>query len=142
MGKINKVSFAHQASLLKSRFPNSKVNVERDQKITWEATLQPTPLSNIYRVKVIYAKDQYPKSFVVNPKPLKLVKGENVLPHVYNTNKQQLCLFYPDGKEWNTSKLLVRTIVPWISEWLYYYELWLGTGEWLGGGTKHKKSNK
>jgi hypothetical protein len=30
--------------------------------------------------------------------------------------------------------LLAYTVVPWISEWLLYYELWLFTGEWTGGG--------
>jgi hypothetical protein len=30
---------------------------------------------------------------------------------------------------------LAMTVIPWISEWLYFYELWLVTGEWLGGGT-------
>jgi hypothetical protein len=25
-------------------------------------------------------------------------------------------------------------IVPWISLWLFFYETWLITGEWLGGG--------
>ena len=27
-----------------------------------------------------------------------------------------------------------NTIVPWIADWLYYYEVWLFTGEWEGGG--------
>jgi hypothetical protein len=31
--------------------------------------------------------------------------------------------------------LLAYTVVPWTSEWLVFYELWLITGEWLGGGT-------
>ncbi|MYD87819.1 MAG: hypothetical protein F4018_15215 [Acidobacteria bacterium] len=26
-------------------------------------------------------------------------------------------------------------IVPWTSEWLACYEIWLATGKWLGGGT-------
>ena len=26
------------------------------------------------------------------------------------------------------------TIIPWTSEWLYYYEIWLINGDWLGGG--------
>lgn len=29
--------------------------------------------------------------------------------------------------------LLVETIVPWTSEWLYFYEIWLVTGEWYAG---------
>ncbi|MDY0295864.1 MAG: hypothetical protein RB296_00975 [Acidobacteriota bacterium] len=30
--------------------------------------------------------------------------------------------------------IIAKTIVPWASEWLIFYELWLATGEWLGGG--------
>lgn len=36
--------------------------------------------------------------------------------------------------EFNVYKLLADTIIPWTVEWLYFYELWLATGEWLGGG--------
>lgn len=30
--------------------------------------------------------------------------------------------------------LLVDTIVPWSSEWLFHYEMWKGTGIWFGDG--------
>jgi hypothetical protein len=30
--------------------------------------------------------------------------------------------------------LLADSIVPWASEWLFFYEFWLVTGEWDGGG--------
>jgi hypothetical protein len=34
--------------------------------------------------------------------------------------------------------LLADTILPWTSEWLFYYELWSVNGyEWLGGGIEH-----
>ena len=29
---------------------------------------------------------------------------------------------------------IADTIVPWTAEWLVYYEIWLMTGEWYGGG--------
>ena len=30
---------------------------------------------------------------------------------------------------------IADTIIPWTSEWLFFYELWLATGgEWLGEG--------
>ncbi len=128
-----------QLNSLKSRFPNAEYSFERGKIITWKAILQPSPLSNQYQVKMIYERGKYPKAFVLDPKPLKLFKGEILLPHVYSTKEQQLCLFYPDGKEWHGGKLLIRTIIPWISEWLYFYELWLSCGIWLGGGTVHKK---
>ena len=37
-------------------------------------------------------------------------------------------------REFTTYKFLSKTIVPWTVEWLYFYELWLATGEWYGGG--------
>ncbi|MFG1635413.1 hypothetical protein ACGFKX_11315 [Pseudonocardia alni] len=45
------------------------------------------------------------------------------------------CLYY--GDEWNDTKLLASTILPWASEWLQFYELWHATGVWLGGGVPH-----
>lgn len=137
MTRLKKISFSQQVNLLRNRFPESKIHLVRDKKITWEGILQPTPLSGSYHVSMIYQKDEYPKVFVISPKPLNRARSEESLPHVYDNEKQQLCLFYPDGKEWNAGKLLIRTIIPWTCEWLYYYELWLGTGEWLGGGTVH-----
>jgi hypothetical protein len=29
---------------------------------------------------------------------------------------------------------MANSIVPWASEWLFFYEMWLITGEWDGGG--------
>ena len=52
------------------------------------------------------------------------------LPHVYGSDT--LCLCYPC--EWDSTKLIARTLVPWASEWLLYYEFWRATGMWLGGG--------
>jgi hypothetical protein len=30
--------------------------------------------------------------------------------------------------------LLSQTILPWASEWLFYYELWLASDTWFGDG--------
>ncbi len=29
---------------------------------------------------------------------------------------------------------IATTVIPWLLEWLVYYEAWQATGEWLGGG--------
>lgn len=34
---------------------------------------------------------------------------------------------------------LADTIVVWASEWLFFYESWLLTGDWLGGGHEPRK---
>ena len=36
--------------------------------------------------------------------------------------------------EFNYSLRIIDTIIPWTQEWLYFYEIWLLTGEWRGGG--------
>jgi hypothetical protein len=45
-----------------------------------------------------------------------------------------LCLFL-GNREWHVSIPIADTLVPWASEWLLFYELWLATGgPWLGEG--------
>ena len=85
----------------------------------------------------VFMKRNAPKIYVVRPEKLRLATGQDKLPHVFSTPEQQICLFYPGFKEWLPSNLLARTIVPWASEWLMFYELWLITGEWLVGGIDH-----
>lgn len=96
----------------------------------------PTPLSIEYTLKVVFEPDQkIPFSvYVINPKPLKLAEGAIRLEHVYDNQKQRLCLYHPKKRQWDRSMLLSETVIPWAVEWLYFYEIWLCTGEWLGGG--------
>lgn len=30
--------------------------------------------------------------------------------------------------------VIANTIVHWAVEWMYYYEIWVSTGKWMGGG--------
>jgi hypothetical protein len=61
---------------------------------------------------------------------LRLHSESKVLPHTYSDDT--LCLHL--GGQWRPTMLIAQTTVPWISEWLYYYEIWLVTGQWHGGG--------
>ena len=76
--------------------------------------------------------------FPVRPKIGRLSNGKKV-PHMYKDGS--LCLFYPKYCEWNYTDSWAETLVPWACLWLYFYELWLQTGEWLGGGI-HCGNNK
>ena len=66
--------------------------------------------------------------FVLNP-PLMTRPAEEI-PHRFHDGS--LCLHYHG--EWSSRHSIAATTVPWTVTWLYYYELWLATGEWLGGG--------
>jgi len=70
----------------------------------------------------------------------RITRWRAIVPHTYIGDC--LCLYYPDYDEWTSAMYIAETIVPWISLWLMYYEAWLATGEWLGGGIKHESREK
>ena len=95
----------------------------------------PTELCQSYTVKLKYKLGKAPQVNILKPE---LIEPEGrSLPHTYPGKR--LCLYYPGIGVWREDMLLAETIVPWISEWLYYYEIWLVTGEWYGGGIHPQK---
>jgi hypothetical protein len=102
--------------------------VGRD-KLHWIFTLQPTPLSLTYTLALTYEGGVgRPVVRVLDP-PLERPDGEG-LPHVFEDDV--LCLYYDEFD--GTRSLIADVVVPWVSEWLFHYELWLTTKEWHGGG--------
>lgn len=104
----------------------TSVTIKRG-RVRWQGQLKPTPLSESYTLRIDYALPHRPAVTVVSPH-LNVPTGQ--LPHVFDDGR--LCLCYP--WQWDSSKLIARTLVPWASEWLLHYELWTVTGEWHGGG--------
>lgn len=127
--KRKTISLAVQAGHLGKHFPSS-ISIMRRSKLTWIGNLCPSPLSGEYKVRLTYKLDESPDIDVLEPK-LEERDGKRP-PHLYP--KDRLCLYLPRMNEWNSDMLLVETIVPWASEWLMNYEIWLATGEWCGGG--------
>jgi hypothetical protein len=64
---------------------------------------------------------------------------DKCIPHLYREG--DLCLYDPgietEKGDWNRTMLIADTIVPWASEWLFFYELWHATGIWHGREVKH-----
>lgn len=133
--KVKPFSIAAQVGLLKNMYPTSIVKNLHDKELVWQHKITPSPLSDEYILKLEYKIGYQPRVYVLDPYPLALAKKATRLPHVYDQKKQRLCLYYPDGKQWNSSMPLAKTVVFWAFEWLYHYELWLGTDDdWKGGG--------
>ena len=124
-----------QFSILRHEFPRSSGKVHCGA-MTWLGDFTPSALSDTYRLKITYRLGQPPKAYIVSPKPLLLAEGANRLPHTYNYSdrKQQLCLYLPRTGEWRPSMVIAQTIVHWAVQWMYYYEIWVTTGVWMGGG--------
>ena len=135
MGMIKKseIPLVIQGHKLRSYFPYSKYSI-RCNTLVWKGYLQPSELSSRYLIKVVYHREKHPNVYVLEPKALILAEGKTKLEHVYDSSKQHLCIYYKRAKEWDATKLIADTIIPWTSEWLLHYEYWVATGTWHGGG--------
>lgn len=135
MGKIKRISARAQGGMLKQFFPNSTLRIiGYDRGLVWEGKIQPSILSMVYDIKIEYTIGLDPDIYVISPNPLPLPKNETKLPHIYNHTKQQICLYQRSMNEWNDRRMIAKTIIPWASEWLLHYEIWVATGIWHGGG--------
>lgn len=93
--------------------------------------IRPSETCASYEVLIVYRLKGSPKVYVLDDQ----VNGTKPPPHVYSrdsTGRYPLCLF---TGPWDRSLWLAESTVPWTAEWLFYYESWLVTGEWQGGGT-------
>ena len=109
-------------------------NRKRQVEATWKGAVQPAPMCERYVVWIRYRHGYSPEVHVLNPK-LKIREGASCLPHVYDDGG--LCLH--DYGEWESWMFVADYFVPWISSWLYFYEVWYAVGLWLGGGTHPDK---
>ena len=124
-----------QKAALCSAYKDSKCAIDRNKnELVWSGKIRPTALSKEYDVIITYHPGNSPQIWVVGDVLENLDHID--FPHNYDIdieNKMvRICLYR--YSEFTSSKLLANTIVPWTIEWLYFYELWLTTGEWLGGG--------
>ena len=126
------LSLAQQLLCLRQQYPGGIGRVRRSQ-LTWRCPVRPTAVSRLYEIELRYRIAGAPQVFVVSPDLSNLADGKE-LPHVYSQTEQRLCLYLPGSGEWRPVYAIAATSVPWAYEWLFFFEEWLGSGEWRGGG--------
>lgn len=129
MPTTDRLSLAAQAFALRRAFPDSRGRIVSGTKMVFDLHLQPTTASCRYAVRIEYTQGRQPRVRVRDPS-LRTRPGCPDIPHTYSADT--VCLHLPH--EWNSRMLIADTTVAWASEWLFHYELWLATGQWLGGG--------
>lgn len=122
---------AQQIGRMRLKFPGLAVSFKKGS-INWTGDWWPHPLSSMYRIQVTYTVGRRPRISVRSPR-LELAEGKTRLPHVYLGGQMDICVHRPE--EWTASNFIADTIMPWISQWLRFYEVWQQTGSWEGGGT-------
>jgi len=131
MKKLNsRKSISDQYRNMKVKYNHFKSEIKRNS-ITIYGQLRPTARSVMYDFTLSYTINKAPRVKITSPRLQKNSNGDNI-PHMYA--QRRLCLYQPKYKEFTNSDFLSETIIPWISLWLYYYEQWHITGDWLGGG--------
>lgn len=137
--KNKPITIPIQKYIIKSKF---KYIIEKEYKnrgIKLLLNLQPTEESKCYKVLLEYKNLQRKPQLYLDISDLK-IKNKADIPHKYGINEVNgkeyvnMCLYY--GKEWSYTMKISETIIPWAAEWIYFFEIWLITGKWCGGG-KH-----
>lgn len=140
------IGIREQYLALKQFCPGTVAISDNDKTVQWEGMLQPLPFSREYRVVIRYTLSHPPVCVVRDPDLSTLAQGRKI-PHIYQNQTgirgTQLCLYLPvvtqknKVSEWQPTMFLANTILPWASMWLMYFEFWLSSGEWNGGGVEH-----
>ena len=100
--------------------------------------ITPTEISRTYIIKIELSQSNAPRVYILSPNLAKENKGKQP-PHMYSLEEGRICLFLP--REISVYENY-SVIVPWISEWLMFYESWVITGKWFGRGHKCEEENK
>jgi hypothetical protein len=137
IGRIRTISVHEQLAHIKNLWPYFKCTVKGGQLIC-RGIVQPLSITESYRIRIEYRARFNPKVIIEEP-PLRQRQKNESIPHTYEENRP--CIFHPHYNEWRSDKTIATTIIPWLLEWLVYYEAWLATGEWQGGG-EHPSNGK
>jgi hypothetical protein len=131
------LSLQAQRLFLAQCFPEAK-SMFRHGVLIWEGLLQPTAVSHTYEIRITYSLSRQPEVRLLAPNPQemadKAIPGRT-LPHIYTSDHPvQLCIYHPKKREWKPNMPLAATIIPWTVMWLSFFEDWVCTDVWSGGG--------
>lgn len=127
------LTLPEQFLLLKSSAVAPGEGLLRHDRLRWRFAAHPHPLSRSYEARLDYRRGAKPQVFIEAP-DLVLLAGGRRLPHVYSQEPVRLCLYLPRAFEWRRYMRLDQTIIPWTALWLFYFEEWLWSDDWKGGG--------
>jgi hypothetical protein len=130
--RVNALGLREQLAFMRLWWPEFASRI-RGRELVIDGELLPLMGCDSYHVLITMAGGEPPETRVLEPKLHPRDAGGRI-PHMYD--QERLCLFLPGTGEWSPEKPIALTIVPWTSVWLFFYEVWLATGEWLGGGVE------
>lgn len=116
---------------IEHKFPFIKCNV-RQNVLSCRGDFISTLTNNIYRVNIVKRVNKAPKVFILEPEIFK--------KHTYSDGS--LCFYYYKNFKWNNNFWISDYHIPWTSAWIYFYEVWIITGEWYADEVLHDNTPK
>ena len=126
--------FATQPALVQKYFPLFECGLSH-RCVECEGVITPSEGCATYRIKISYPRGGVPRVRVKDPQ---IMPSAEI--HMYRDGS--LCLYEPRENPWQSSNNLHETIIPWVAEWLVFYELFLLCGKWLGPEAPHVTASK
>lgn len=115
----------YQQSLIEKNYSFLKCKIEQNV-LKCTGWITPPGASNAYKVLIEYVVGNEPKTTILYPEIKPSVKI-----HMYRDHS--LCLSFPSDLKWTESSKVAELTIPWLAEWLVYYELYLVNGNvWEG----------
>lgn len=125
----NSFAFAMmQKREIENKFTFLKCRIENDTLVC-RGIFQPENC-NAYNVRIEFRAGCFPQVYIISPE----IKPNSDI-HIYREGS--LCLFYPGDMKWKDTTSIAENTIPWIFEWILFYELYLLTGVWEGEFVPH-----
>ncbi|PSJ71768.1 hypothetical protein C7N43_37635 [Sphingobacteriales bacterium UPWRP_1] len=118
----------YQKHTIVSRYSFLKCRIENGTLIC-TGELQPEYCDR-YKIRIEFREGYAPLVFITSPH----IEPRSAI-HMYKEGC--LCLFYPGEFKWRNTTKIAEYTIPWIVEWVLYYEIWKITGKWEGAEHLH-----
>lgn len=92
--------------------------------------LQPIESVNKYKIEIKMRPNRKPVVRIISP-----TITPNPKIHTYSDGS--LCLYYPVDMPWKANTYVADYTIPWIVEWILYYEIFQITKKWEGKEAPH-----
>lgn len=117
-----------QKQAIEKKFAFLRCRIHADTLVC-TGNIQP-PNCPDYRVRIEFRAGYSPQVFILNHD----IEPE---PDIHMYSNRSLCLYYPGDQRWKDNTSIAEHTIPWVYEWILYYELYKLTGNWEGDYVPH-----
>lgn len=115
----------HQKTIIEKNYSFLQSTIQNNV-LKCTGWLHPPNCNNFYKVLIEYVVGKEPKTTILSP---------DITPsrHIHMYRDHSLCLSFPPDLKWTEKSNVAELTIPWLAEWIIYYEIYLLNGNvWEG----------